>query len=121
MDRRNFHKLCGGLLGYAAGGAAGLPSLVAASTPYQPTQLLFEDDSPVTLDSLQTGDAFIFSYPYRTTPCFLVKLSTSAMAAGPGQVVSMKILPWSRTRLSAVTRCHTRPNQSAIFPIGMNP
>ena len=83
MDRRHFHKLCGSLLGYAAGGAAGLPTLVAANTPYQPTQLLFEDDSPVTLDSLQTGDAFIFSYPYRTTPCFLVKLSTSAKAAGP--------------------------------------
>ena len=83
MDRRHFHKLCGGLLGYAASGAAGLPTLATANTPYQATQLLFEDDSPVTLENLQTGEAYIFSYPYRTTPCFLVKLSASAKPSGP--------------------------------------
>jgi len=83
MNRRHFHKLCGSLLGYAASGAAGLTSIASAATHYQTTNLLFEDNSPVTLDALRPGNAFIFSYPFKTTPCFLVKLSTSAQSNGP--------------------------------------
>lgn len=78
MDRRQFNKLCGGLM---AGAAATHASANGASTPYPESRLIFSDDSDVTLDSLETGKAYIFSYPYRTTPCFLVRLASSA----PGQ------------------------------------
>ncbi|MFK7856945.1 MAG: hypothetical protein AB8B79_22715 [Granulosicoccus sp.] len=79
MDRRQFNKLCGGLL---AGAAASHSAANGTHTPFPASQLYFSDNSRVTLDSLETGKAFIFSYPYRTTPCFLVKLADSAPAQG---------------------------------------
>lgn len=83
LDRRQFTKLCSGLVS----GAAGLHLATHANasdshTPYPVTQLLFEDESPVTLESLESGVAYIFGYPYVTTPCFLVRLNRSAPAQG---------------------------------------
>ena len=81
MDRRRFNKICGSLIGgaasvhFSAGTAMG-------STPYPNSRLVYEDDTAVSLDSLKTGNAYIFGYPYITTPCFLIKLSRSAPAHG---------------------------------------
>ncbi len=79
MDRRRFTTLCTGLL---AGAATAHANARDAHTPYPATQLAFTDDTDVTLDSLKTGQAYIFGYPYRTTPCFLVRLATSAPGNG---------------------------------------
>ena len=84
MDRRRFTRICGGLLT----GAAALHARANAQSPYRTSALHFEDGAPVTLDALNEGEAWIFSYPYKTTPCFLVRLSTSAPKQGawPGGV-----------------------------------
>jgi Rieske Fe-S protein len=85
MDRRRFNTLCSGLL-------AGAASLHARGgdriTPYPRTQLVYDDETPVALPSLERGVAHIFGYPYRTTPCFLVRLNQASPARGswPGGV-----------------------------------
>lgn len=85
MDRRTFNTLCGGLLAGAANLHARADGL---KTPYPRARLVYEDDTQVTIQSLQTGVSHIFGYPYRTTPCFLVKLKRSSPAKGawPGGV-----------------------------------
>jgi len=65
-----------------AGAAATHVAANGAHTPYPVSRLIYADDSDVTLASLETGKAYIFSYPYRTTPCFLVRLANSAPAQG---------------------------------------
>lgn len=56
--------------------------MATASTPYPQSRLVYEDDTPVSLDSLKVGNSYIFGYPYVTTPCFLIKLGRSAPAHG---------------------------------------
>lgn len=84
MDRRRFTSLCGGLLA----GAASLHARANAQAPTPKSALVFENDNPVKMDDLAVGDSWIFSYPYRTTPCFLVRLSDSAPNQGswPGGI-----------------------------------
>jgi len=76
MQRRDFNKLCGGLLT----GAASL-SRTAMAQPAQPfpqSALIYEDNAPVTVDSIAPGSSYVFSYPFVTTPCFIVRLNSAA-------------------------------------------
>ena len=87
MDRRHFHRLCGSLL---AGAATLHRSALAEEAPRSPAEpaadgapwprsrLIGPDETPLTLASLAPGDALVFHYPYRTTPCFLLRLDTAA-------------------------------------------
>lgn len=79
MDRRRFNSLCTGLI---AGAAAIHTRANALSTPYPKSELVHTDGQAVTLESLAIGEAFVFSYPYLTTPCFLVRLPVSSPAKG---------------------------------------
>lgn len=83
MERRRFHRLCGEMLAGAAALHA-IPSLATSSSsaPWPRSRLTTDDDKPVLMDSLSVGDAWIFSYPYRTTPCFLLRLGQSAPSRG---------------------------------------
>lgn len=75
MQRREFNKLCGGLLT----GAAGLSKTTnALAQPYPASALIFDDNSPVTVNSMAPGSSYVFSYPYVTTPCFIVRLNAAA-------------------------------------------
>ena len=83
MDRRKFHKLCGGLLSSAAATHLSLGTSAASDQgPFPKSKLMYQDKTPVTLASLQTGVSHVFSYPYVTTPCFLVRLTRSAPGNG---------------------------------------
>ncbi|NND91762.1 MAG: hypothetical protein HKN42_12950 [Granulosicoccus sp.] len=79
MDRRYFNSLCTALLA-----AATSPHAFAAGNhvPYPKSSLVYADDSDVSLDTLEAGRAYIFGYPYVTTPCFLIRLGKSAPARG---------------------------------------
>lgn len=79
MDRRRFNSLCTSLL---AGAAAIHTRVDAQTTLYPESQLMYTDGQPVTVNSLAVGEAFVFSYPYVTTPCFLVRLGSSSPAIG---------------------------------------
>jgi len=78
MDRRKFNTICGGLLA----GAASLHSQARAQAPAPRSGLVFDNGEPVNLKDLVQGEAWIFSYPYVTTPCFLVRLEKSAPSKG---------------------------------------
>ncbi|MFK8082438.1 MAG: hypothetical protein AB8B97_19290 [Granulosicoccus sp.] len=83
MDRRHFHKICGGLLSGAAGLHVSQRAAAAADdTPYPRSRLVYDDGSAVSLASLKPGVAYIFGYPYITTPCFLVRLNRASPARG---------------------------------------
>jgi len=77
MQRRDFNRLCSGLLT----GAASFSSTLNASTqPFPRSSLIYDDNAPVTVDSLAPGTSCIFSYPFVTTPCFVVRLNSAANA-----------------------------------------
>ena len=64
--------------------AAAMPRDVqAADAPvqgYAPATLVWSDGSPVTGESVEPEREFVFFYPYRSTPCFLLRLSVPATA-----------------------------------------
>lgn len=71
--RRAFVKAC---LGFATMAVAN-PSRLAWAQPvrhYGRALLTDDDDKPITSDSIRTDEAFVFHYPYVTTPCFLINL-----------------------------------------------
>jgi len=75
MQRRDFNRLCSGLLA----GAAGFSSSLKADTHLYPqSSLVYDDESPVTVESLAPGTSCVFSYPFVSTPCFVVRLNSSA-------------------------------------------
>jgi len=71
MQRREFNRLCTGLL---AGAASLSKNATASSSPYPRSALVYDNNSPVTIDSLSKGSSFVFSYPFVSTPCFIVRL-----------------------------------------------
>ncbi len=75
MRRREFNKVCGSLL---AGAAALQHVSFASAQPFPRASLVYDDDSPLTVDSIEPGSSFVFSYPYVTTPCFVMRLKHSA-------------------------------------------
>ncbi|MBX2837953.1 MAG: hypothetical protein KTR35_13935 [Gammaproteobacteria bacterium] len=79
MDRRDFTRLCSGML---AGAASLHASANDAGHLYPRAQITLDDGTPLSIDTLEVNDSLIFSYPYKTTPCFLVRLSASAPGNG---------------------------------------
>ncbi len=76
MQRRDFNRLCSGLFA----GAAGFSKALSAGTqPFPRSALVYDDNTPVTVDSLEPGSSCIFSYPFVTTPCFVVRLKAAAI------------------------------------------
>ena len=71
--RRHFVKTCLA----AATAVAANPTVMARSAPlrrYNRVLLVHRDGNPVDSGSLSRDDAFIFHYPYITTPCFLLDI-----------------------------------------------
>ncbi len=88
MARRPFdadrRRVCGGLAASAAL-AAGLPGLLAAATREDfPRRALVHpgaDGRPFRAGELEPGQNYIFTYPYVSTPCFLLDLDEPLTAA----------------------------------------
>ncbi len=77
MERRHFTKLCTGLVA----GAASLHAHADDTTKkYTKSAIVLADQTPVNIKMLKAGESLIFSYPYVSTPCFLLRLSTQASA-----------------------------------------
>lgn len=80
MKRRHFNKLCTGLVAGAASLHANGNTAGSTTTKYTKSALVLADRTPVNINMLKTGESLIFSYPYVSTPCFLLRLATSASA-----------------------------------------
>jgi arsenite oxidase small subunit len=77
MDRRNFIKVCSVS---AAAIAAGVQSRLVYSDVknFAKVKLVDEGGQPLKASSLSDKEAYVFMYPYASTPCFLINLP------GPG-------------------------------------
>lgn len=74
MDRRNFIKFCG-VTTALAGLQTGYPTLRAAELKeYNRVKLVDGKGQPIKAKDLTTKDAYVFNYPYVSTPCFLINL-----------------------------------------------
>jgi len=91
--RRHFVKVCLGM----ATLAATQPARVAYSAPvrhYTRSLLIAEDDQPLTASSIQVDQAYVFHYPFVTTPCFLLNLGKSLSAGEVLQTASEQDYTW---------------------------
>ncbi|HUW51715.1 MAG TPA: twin-arginine translocation signal domain-containing protein [Sulfuricella sp.] len=76
MDRRHFIKFCG-VTAALAGFQSGYPGLSAAELKeYNRVKLVDGKGQPIKAKNLTTKDAYIFNYPFMSTPCFLINLPT---------------------------------------------
>jgi Rieske Fe-S protein len=71
VTRRGFVQACAAL-------AASLrvPGRAEAARDYQRVRLVDGNQQPVAPGQLTVGANYLFHYPYRTTPCFLLRLGT---------------------------------------------
>ena len=79
MDRRNFTKLCSQLIAGASALSLSSRQSIASETNAsrgtgKPSTLVHSTGQAVTPESLIEGESYIFHYPYKTTPCFLIRL-----------------------------------------------
>ncbi len=76
MDRRNFVRLCAGSTALVVAGMR-----VAAAgdfTDFPKVRLTDANGRPLGVSALPSGEAYVFHYPYRSLPCFLINLGKSA-------------------------------------------
>lgn len=81
--RRGFIKLCAA----AAAAVTARPQLLSATAAaplreYGRSRLIRPTGEAIDASQLQVGESYVFHYPYRTTPCFLINLG-----APPDKVV----------------------------------
>ncbi len=80
-SRRGFMKACGATLAALAGAAAGAPVLAGPRQAFARAELVDGHGRPLTFEDLPKEQAFVFHYPYESTPCFLIKLRSAT--SGP--------------------------------------
>ncbi|MCC6044691.1 MAG: twin-arginine translocation signal domain-containing protein [Desulfurococcaceae archaeon] len=92
VNRRDFIKLLGvsGLAGATVGISIPVVKYIMPSIPkahpYPITRLVWSDGRPVRVDELEVNKRYVFFYPLKSTPCFLVNLGDSN-----GVPVSVKV------------------------------
>jgi Rieske Fe-S protein len=92
VDRRDFIKLLGvsGLAGATVGISVPVVKYIMPSLPkahsYPITRLVWSDGRPVRVDELEVNKKYVFFYPLKSTPCFLLNLGDSN-----GVPVSVKV------------------------------
>jgi Rieske Fe-S protein len=79
MDRRGFIKICGGTATLAGLQLTYLQTIQAAETKnFNRVKLVDADGNPLKASKLNSDQAYIFHYPYKSTPCFLISLGAKA-------------------------------------------
>ncbi len=74
MKRRGFVKLCASAAAVVGANPEVLAKAGGEIKRYERVQLVDAHSVPITADSLNVGESYIFNYPYATTPCFLLNL-----------------------------------------------
>lgn len=77
MKRRRFFKICAVGAGCIAAPTAIWPAGPVRAEARARSLLVHEGGEPVAASDLATGVNYIFHYPYISTPCFLLRLSTT--------------------------------------------
>src|SRR5665647_145953 len=81
MDRRRLIKICSVTAALAGiqGGALGSAN-AAEVKEYKRVKLVDETGQAIKVKTLSTQDAYIFHYPFKGTPCFLINLESKTVA-----------------------------------------
>jgi len=85
MDRRAFVKACGSVATLSFLSSAFLTETLKAQTnefkKYKKALLLKKDGNPIKPEDIQVGKQYLFFYPYRSTPAFLLNLGKEVKPA----------------------------------------
>jgi Rieske Fe-S protein len=84
MDRRRFVRLCAGSTALLATGAH--VARADSYTDFPKVRLIDAEGAPLKASALAKDEAYVFHFPYRSLPCFLIKLGKSA--SGPRELTS---------------------------------
>ena len=77
MNRREFNRICGSMVASATAiGSAPIAYATSEKTSYNKTRLFDENKTPLSPESLQIGEPYLFFYPFISTPCFLINLGS---------------------------------------------
>lgn len=74
MRRRNFIGLATGVLALGAANYLRASGEAATARPYQRVRLVDEHGNGIKTAALEPEEGYLFFYPYRSTPCFLLNL-----------------------------------------------
>jgi Rieske Fe-S protein len=74
MRRRNFIRLATGVLALGTANFLGRDGEAETPKPYQRVKLVDEHGHGIKTAALEAGEGYLFFYPYRSTPCFLLNL-----------------------------------------------
>lgn len=78
MDRRSFIKICSAIAITETVLPCTMKQAQAAElTSYERVKLVDVQGAAIKASQLGTSDAYIFNYPYASTPCFLINLAKS--------------------------------------------
>lgn len=80
FTRRGFMTFCAWAAGCMATGSAFAGVAAAAEHGYAPARLTDRDGVPLRASDLRQDVNYIFHYPYRATPCFLLHLGSPPQA-----------------------------------------
>ncbi|MGE5468040.1 MAG: Rieske (2Fe-2S) protein [Ignavibacteria bacterium] len=79
MDRRSFIKVCGGTAALAGLQTTYLETVQAAEAKsFARVKLVDAEGNALKAAKLASDEAYIFHYPYKSTPCFLISLGAKA-------------------------------------------
>ena len=77
MRRRNFIRLTTGVLALGTASFLGRDGEAEALEPYQRVRLVDGNGQGIKTAALEADEGFLFFYPYRSTPCFLLNLAAA--------------------------------------------
>ena len=84
MDRRRFVKLCAGSTAWLAAGVR--VAHAGSYTDFPKVRLTDAQGAPLKASAVASDEAYVFHFPFRSLPCFLIKLGKPA--AGPQELTS---------------------------------
>lgn len=93
LNRRDFVRSCVGFWAFTLQRLAHAGEL-GPGTAYTPSRLVDEHGSPFRASRLEPGETYLFHYPFRTTPCFLIDLGEPARAGRPLRTDSGEKYEW---------------------------
>lgn len=93
INRRDFVRSCAGLMALGLNVRARAGEFDVRNT-YTRSCLVDEKNRPVGVEDLEIGETYIFHYPFRTTPCFLIRFGEAVRPGKPLETESGERYRW---------------------------
>jgi len=91
--RRDFLRSCAGLMAFGLQARARAGQLDEGRS-YGRARLVDDRGKPLRASSLQTGESYLFHYPFVATPCFLINLGQPVAPGEPLETESGRRYQW---------------------------